>query len=190
MKKFGILLIATAFVCSSGFFKKGKDGSYSVDTAAAEKKANEVAAQASAEADKMTQQASTMSEVADIKIKEAAAKMNVPKEEILADLEKPLADIKTKVEAMDPVKLTAYLNQYNNVLTDSQAKVSDYTQQVKDLKFTQKFSKKGKEAKAQLEKYTGQYSGLKEQGSVYLSKLTSFGFDPAMLGIDLSAYGL
>lgn len=190
MKKLGLIIVTTAFVCGSGFFNKGEDGSYSVDTSAVEKQASDATAAATAEADKLKKKADGMSEAANIKIKEAAAKINVPKEEIIADLSKSVDEIKTKVSAMDPVKLTAYLYQYKNVLAESQEKITDYTQQVKDLKFTQKFSAKAKELKAQLAQYTDQYSSLKEQCSVYMDKLNSFGFDPAALGIDLSAYGL
>lgn len=190
MKKFGLLLMATAFICSSGFFKKSEDGSYAVDTSAVEKQANDAAAAAAAKADELSKQAGDMSAKALEKIKSEAAKLKVSKEEILADLAKPLDDIMTKVSTMDPVKLTAYLNQYSNVFTDTKQKVADYSRQVKDLKWTQKFSKKGKELKSQLAQYNKQFSGLKEQCSVYLDKLESFGFDPAALGIDLSAYGL
>lgn len=190
MKKFGIVLMAAAFVCSSGFLKKSEDGSYSVDTSGIEKQANDVAVAASAKADEMTKQAEDLSAKAIEKIKEQAAKLTVSKEEVLADLQKPLEDIKTKAAAMDPAKLTAYLGQYSAVFADAQAKVTEYTQQVKDLKWTQKFSAKGKELKSQLSKYSDQFNGLKEQAGVYLEKLKGYGLDPAALGIDLSAYGL
>ena len=190
MKKAGIILITTAFVCSSGFLKKDKDGNYGVDTSGIEKQANDAAAAASAEVDKAAKSAEEMQAKAVEKIKAEAAKINVSKDEIMADLAKPMDDIKTKVAAMDPEKLTAYLNQYGAVFADTQTKVTEYTQQVKDLKFTEKFSAKGKELKAQLSQYTDQFNGLKEQAEVYMSSLQGLGFDPAMLGIDLSPYGL
>jgi hypothetical protein len=190
MKKIGFIIMATAFICGSGFLKKSEDGSYSVDTSGVEKQAADAAASASAQADKLSAKASGMSAGATEQIKAAAAKLSVSKEEIMADLKKPMDQVKTKVAAMDAINLTAYLSQYSNVLSETQQKVTDYTQQVKDLKFTQKFGKKAKELKAQLAQYTDQYSGLKDQCSVYMEKLNSFGFDPAALGIDLSAYGL
>ena len=190
MKKVGLVLVAVAFVFGCGFLKKSDDGSYALDTAEAEKKANEAAATANAEVEKYSKQAGEMTDAAIAKIKEAAAKISVPKEEVIADLDKSLDDIKKKVAAMDPAKVIAYLDQYNNVFKDTQAKVADYTQQVKDLKWTQKFSKKGKELKANLEKYNDQFAGLKKQAEVYLAQLKSFGLDPAAFGIDLSAYGL
>ncbi|MDF7807688.1 hypothetical protein P4E94_09590 [Pontiellaceae bacterium B12219] len=190
MKKFGCIIMATAFICSSGFFKKSEDGSYSVDTSAVEKKAADAAASASAQADKLTAAASDMTAGATEQIKEAAAKYKVSKEEIMADLEKPLEQIKTKIASMDAAKLTSYLGEYGSVLSETKQKVADYTQQIKDLSFTQKFGSKAKELKSQLAQYSDQYSGLKEQCSLYMDKLKSFGFDPSSLGIDLSAYGL
>ncbi len=190
MKKLGLLMIATAFVFGSGFLKKGEDGSFSLDTAAAEKQANEAAATASAEVDKIAGQAGAMTDAAIAKIKEAAAKIDVPKEEILADLGKSFDDIKAKAAAMDPAKLTAYLSRYGAVFQDTQAKVADYAQQVKDLKWTQKFGAKGKELKSTLAKYNDQFAGLKDQATVYLDALKGYGLDPAAFGLDLSAYGL
>lgn len=190
MKNIGIMLTAAAFVCCSGFLNKDKDGNYSVDTSGIEQQANDAAAAANTEIDKAAKQAEAYSAKALEKIKTEAAKIKVSKEEIMVDLEKPIEDIKTKVSAMDPAKLTAYLGQYSNVITDAQKQVADYTQQVKDLKWTQTFSKKGKELKTQLEKYTNQFSTLKEQAGLYMNTLKGFGLDPAALGLDLSAFGL
>lgn len=190
MKKIGMILTAAAFVCSSGFFNKSEDGSYSIDTSGIEKQANDAAAAASAKADEVSKQAGEYSAKAIETIKAQAAKLDISKDEIIADLAKPLDEIKTKAAGMDPAKLTAYLGQYSSILTDTQAKVAAYTQQVKDLKWTQKMSAKGKELKAQLETYTNKFNGLKEQAEVYLTSLKGLGLDPAALGIDLSAYGL
>jgi predicted nucleic acid-binding Zn-ribbon protein len=190
MKKIGFIIMATAFICGSGFFKKSEDGSYSVDTSAVEKQAADAAASASAQADKLTAKASDMATGATEQIKEAAAKYKVSKEEIMADLSKPLDQIKTKLASMDAIKLTSYLSEYSSVLSDTKQKVADYTQQVKDLKWTQKWSAKAKELKTQVSQYNNQYTGLKEQCSLYVDKLKAFGFDPSSLGIDLSAYGL
>ncbi len=190
MKNIGIILTAAAFICSSGFLNKDKDGNYSVDTSGIEQKANDAAAAANAQIDDATKQAEAYSAKAIEKIKTEASKIKVSKEEIITDLAKPMDDIKTKIAAMDPVKLTAYISQFSSVLGETQTKVSEYTQQVKDLKFTEKFGAKAKELKTKLGTYTNQLSGLKEQAGLYMNTLKGFGLDPAALGIDLSAYGL
>lgn len=182
--------MAAAFVCSSGFFNKDENGSYSLDTSGIEKKAGDAAASAALKADEVKNQAGEYSAQAIENIKAEAAKINVSKDEIIADLAKPLEDIKTKAAAMDPAKLTAYLGKYSTVLSDTQAKVTKFTQKVKDLKLTEQISEKGKKYKAKLEQYTTQFNGLKEQAEVYLTALKGLGLDPAALGIDLSAYGL
>ena len=105
MKKLGLLLLTAAFVLGSGFLKKKEDGSYDAD--ALKKQASEVSAQASAEADKIAKQAGELSDKAIKKAKKAAASMDVKKEEILADLNKSLAEIKEKVSGMDTAKLVA-----------------------------------------------------------------------------------
>ena len=188
MKKLGLLLITTAFILGSGFFKKKEDGSYDTDTL--KKQASEVSAQATAEADKISKQAGEMSEKAIKKAKKAAASMDVKQEEILADLNKSLAEIKQKVAGMDTAKLVAYANKYTEVFADNKNQIADYTAKLKDLKWTEKLGSKGKELKGQLKDYQAQYEGLKGQCTVYMNKLKSCGIDPAAFGIDLSAYGL
>lgn len=190
IKKIGFSVVAAAFVFSSGFMKKGEDGSFSLDTAAVEKKATEVSAQASAEADKLAGQAADAAASAMEQIKAAAAKYSVSEEEIMADLSKSTDAIKAKVSAMDPAKLVAYLDTYQAVFAGTQDKVAEYTAQVKDLKWSEKFSAKGKELKSQLTQYNAQFSGLKEQCGVYMEKLKSYGTALEAYGIDLSAYGL
>ncbi len=179
MKKIGLLIVAVAFVLSSGFLNKNKDGSLSLDKAGLAK-----------EAEKATQKAQTFTADAMEKAKKAAASIDVSKEEIIADLGKSVDQMKQKVSGMDPAKLVAYLNQYRNVLTDTQKEVTEYTTQVKDLKWTEKFGAKGKDLKNKLANYSGQLKGLKEQCGFYISKLESYGVDLSSYGIDLSAYGL
>lgn len=177
--RFGITLLAIAFISGSGFLKKNEDGSTSLDTASLTK----AAADATAQTESMSQQAME-------KIKAAAAKIEVKPEEILADLAKPAEEIKQKVAGMDAANLMAYVNQYSNVFKDTQGQITDYAEQVKSLKFTEAFSAKGKELKSQLSTYTDQLSGLKEQCSHYVTALKGYGIDPAAFGMDLSAYGL
>ncbi|MEN7973545.1 MAG: hypothetical protein ABFR47_06885 [Verrucomicrobiota bacterium] len=179
MKRIGLVLFAAAFVFGSGFLKQNEDGSLSADTSGLIKKADETAKQAEAMATNAVEQA-----------KKVAESYNVKKEEIIADLEKPVEAIKQKVAGMDAAKLVAYLNQYSNVFSDTQNQVTDYTAQLKELKWTQKLGAKGKELKSQISQYTGQLKGLKEQCSLYIDKLESYGVDPSAYGIDLSAYGL
>lgn len=183
MKRIGLLIVAAAFVFSSGFLKKNADGTFSADTAALEKKANELAAQASEKGGQVAKDAME-------KMKKAAAKYTVNEDEIMGDLSKGADAIKQKVAAMDPAKLIAYLSKYKDVLKGSMQNVTETNQQVSELNWMQKFSKKGKELKAQTSKYKEQFNGLKEQAKIYVEKLESYGISFADLGIDLSAYGL
>ena len=88
MKYSSVMIITIAVVFSSGFFKKGEDGSYSVDTASIEKQVNDAKTKAAVEADKLAAKAeSTKTEMIE-KAQKAAEKYNVKEEEILADLGK------------------------------------------------------------------------------------------------------
>lgn len=190
MKYLSVMMIATAFVFSSGFFKKGEDGSYSVDSAAVEKTTADAKAMASAEADKLAEKAEATKEEMIAKAKKAAEKYNVKEEEVLGDLGKSKEELKAKVANMDTAKLVAYLSKYKDVFSGTEGKIADYKEQVKNLKWTQKYSAKGKELKASAKKYTDQYNSLKTQASVYVDKLESYGVDLSAYGIDLSKYGL
>lgn len=188
MKRFGIILIASAFVFSSGFFKKSEDGSYSIDTTSIEKKTTDaIETKATAEAEKMA--ATSTSEMV-AAAKKAVAQYDITDEEILADLAKTKDEIVAKVAAMDKTKLIAYLSKYKEVFAGTEGKMAEYTKQIKNLSITQKYSAKGKELKASMKKYTDQYDSLKTQAAVYVEKLESYGVNLSSYGIDLSKYGL
>jgi poly-D-alanine transfer protein DltD len=172
MKKMMTIAFAVAFVFASGFLGKNEDGSISVDTA------------------DLSAQAEAMSAKAVEKAVKAAESINVSKDEILGDLGKSMEDIKKKVGEMDPARLIAYLNQYSSVLSDTQKQVADYAAQIKDLKWTKKFSAEARELKGQLKNYTARFDQLKTQATAYIEKLESYGIDLAACGIDLSAFGL
>lgn len=178
MKKFGLLVITTAFLFGNGFLKN-EDGSISTDISDISKTA-----------DAATQQAKAMTAKAAEKAKKAAESINVSSEEIIGDLGKSMDEIKQKVAGMDPAKLVAYLNQYNDVFANTQNQMKGITAQIKELKWTEKFGAKAKDLKNQLATYTDQAKGLKEQCAFYIEKLESYGLDLSAYGIDLSAYGL
>ena len=190
MKKTSILILTVAFVCGSGFFKKDKDGNYAVDTAGIEKQANEVKAQAAVEADKLAKKAETSAAEMQENIKKATEKYLVKEKEVLADLGISTAELKTKVAHMDKAKVVAYLSKYKEVFSNTEGKIAEYKEQVKNLNFTQKYTAKGKELKASLNKYTDQFKGLKTQASVYVDQLKGHGINLSDYGIDLSKYGL
>ncbi len=179
MKKIGLVIITAAFVFSSGFFKKNEDGSYAADTAGLTKAANEMKAEAGALSEKTIEAA-----------KKKAAAMKVPSEEIIADLSKTTEQLKQKMAGMDTATVMAYMGQYSTVFAETQKKITDLSTQVKDLGWKDKLGSKGKELKGQLATYTDQFNGLKDQCTVYVDKIKSFGIDPAAYGVDLSAYGL
>ena len=179
MKNITALLIATAFLCGSGFFKQNEDGSVGIDTSSLTQKAGEAAKQTEA-----------LSQDAIEKIKAAAAKIAVPKEELVSDLALPIDAIKQKVGGMDTAHLVAYLNQYGSVFEDTQAQIANYAQQVKGLKMTEAFGAKGKELKAELAKYTNQLNGLKEQCSIYADALKAYGVDLSAVVPALSSFGM
>ena len=86
--------------------------------------------------------------------------------------------------------MVAYLSKYKEVFSGTEGKIADYKEQVKNLKWTQKYSAKGKELKASLNKYNDQFKGLTTQAAVYVEKLEGYGINLADYGVDLSKYGL
>ena len=179
MKKSALILCTAAFVFSCGFLGQQEDGSVSVDTSGLAGHSEELA-----------KQADVMSAKAIEKAVKAAESVKVTREEILDDLTKPIDAIKQKAAGMDPAQLIAYLNQYSTVLGDTQQQITDYTAQLKELKWTQQLGSKGKELKKQISMYTDQLKGLTEQCIFYIDKLESYGIDLQACGIDLSAFGL
>ena len=165
MKKLGLVLMTAAFVLGSGFLKKNEDGSYSADTAELSKQADAVAKDASS------------------KTKEAAAAITVKTDEIMADCNKSVEDMKQKLATMKKDHLLAYTEKYKTLLAGKTDEINAVKQQIKNLKWTEKFGAKSKELKGQLSEYKGQYDALKEKYDLYVGKLKG-------MGVDLSAYGL
>ncbi|MDD3277214.1 MAG: hypothetical protein PHP93_09210, partial [Kiritimatiellales bacterium] len=107
----------------------------------------------------------------------------VNKDNVMAELDRPVADIKAKVSSLGQPELMAYANTYKDVLLEKKDQIAGLTSQLKALPMADVFGEKGKALKDQLSQYTSQFSGLKERYSVYLDKLKA-------LGVDLSAFGL
>lgn len=183
MKKLGLLIVAAAFVFGSGFLKKNADGSTSLDTASLQKQADDATAKAQAEMDKAAKQAEAAKQKAIAETKKAAEKINVKAEDIKADLAMSVDQIKAKIDTFKEDQLLAYAEKYKAIYADKKAQVAEYTQKVKDLKWTEKWGKKGRELKSQLKGYKGQLGTLAEQYTIYADKLKA-------MGIDLSAFGL
>lgn len=180
MKKLGLLIMAVAFVLGSGFLGKDKDGSVAVPGM------DEISKQAG----EATKQAEAMTQEAAEKAKKAAASINVKTEEIMADLDKTIDEMKAKVAGMDKARLVAYASKYTDVFADTQDQIAALKGKLKDLKWTEKLGAKGRELKKQISTYNEQFKGLKQQCGLYIDKLESYGVDLSAYGIDLSAYGL
>jgi len=183
MKKLGLLILATAFVFGTGFLKKNEDGSTSLDTASLQKQADKATAKAQDEMEKAATQAEAAKQKAIEETKKAVEKINVKAEDIKADLAMSADQIKAKIDTFKEDQLLAYAEKYKAMFAEKKAQVADYTQKVKDLKWTEKWSKKGRELKSQLKEYKGQLGTLGEQYQVYADKLKA-------MDIDLSSFGL
>lgn len=185
---FYALTLALAFGAGC---KKREDGSSELMTAdEIADKTQEVAVQTSEKAAEVTQKAEEVTVQAAEKVEEVSRKasaavssLTVNTEEVMGDLNKSVGEIKQKVAAFDKTQLLAYVDQYKNVILEKKAELEKLTEQVKGLAVTEMISEKGKTLKAELTKYTGQLTALKDRYAVYLDKLKT-------MGVDLSAYGL
>jgi len=101
----------------------------------------------------------------------------------MAELNQPIADIKTKAASLGQPELMAYANAYKDVIAANKDKLASLTSSLKGLPMADMLGEKGIDLKKQLSQYTAQLAGLKERYSVYLDMLKK-------LGVDLSAFGI
>lgn len=104
-------------------------------------------------------------------------------EQVLAELNQPVADVKTKAASLGQPELLAYANTYKTLIIEKKDQLAGLTASLKSLPMSDLFSAKGKAIKDQLAQYTTQLTGLKERYSVYLDGLKA-------LGVNLSSFGL
>jgi hypothetical protein len=147
--------------------------------AQATEKAESVAAQATEKMAAVTAQAQAVAQ----KVEALKSAIAIKPDEVLAELNQPVAEIQTKVASLEQPELLAYVSTYKDVLLEKKEQLAGLTSQLKSLSMSEMLGTKGNEIKTQLSQYTSQLSGLKERYSVYLDKLKA-------LGVDLSAFGL
>lgn len=146
-------------------------------------KAETVAAQATEKVSEIVEKTKVSAQKLSQKAQTAIKELTVNKDNVMAELDRPVADIKAKVSSLGQPELMAYANTYKDVLLEKKDQIAGLTSQLKALPMADVFGEKGKALKDQLSQYTSQLSGLKERYSVYLDKLKT-------LGVDLSAFGL
>lgn len=116
------------------------------------------------------------------KVEAVKSALTVKTEQVMAELNQPVADIKAKVASLGQPELLANANAYKDVILAKKDQLASLTSQLKSLPMSDMLVK-GKAIKDQLSQYTTQLSGLKERYGVYLDMLKK-------LGVDLSSFGL
>jgi hypothetical protein len=173
MKQVVFYALAAGLVLSSGCSKKEEAASKEAMPAAT------VAEQAQA----VTAQAQAVTKEAARKAQAAVSALTVKSEEVMAELNLPVADIKTKAAGYGQSELLGYANAYKDVILAKKEQWTALTQTLKGLPMADMIGEKGKAIKAELSQYNTQLAGLKERYSVYLDLLKKFGVDISSFGI-------
>ncbi|VGO16754.1 hypothetical protein PDESU_05346 [Pontiella desulfatans] len=182
MKRILAMALCAAFSANAGLFDKDKNGSYTGLNDLA-KQADSATAAASNEWAKASAKGKDSYAKAVEETQKAVAKYNVKAEDIKADLGKSADEISAKIETYKQEKLLAYAEKIQMLYEDKKTEVADYTAKVKDLKWTEKWTSKGKELKGQLKEYKGQMDALGDQYEIYAGMLKN-------MGVNLSDFGL
>lgn len=187
MKQVAFYALTTALVISTGCSdnKKETEGVpvETAPTASLTDQAKSVTKDLTQKAEALTEQATEKLTAVTDQAQSVIKNFTVSKEEVLAEINLPIADLKTKVETLAQPELLAYANTYKDVLLEKKDQLASLTSQLKGLPMSELLGAKGKAIKNQISQYTSQFTGLKERYDVYLDKLKS-------LGVDLSAFGI
>jgi hypothetical protein len=177
-----LILAATAISANAGLLDKDENGNFAAMADLSEK-ADAAKVTASNEWAKASAISKDTYAKALEETKKAMALLNVKAEDVQANLGLSTADLKAQLESFKQEKLLAYAGEYQKLLETTQTKVTDYGTQFKELKWTQKFTSKGRELKGQLKQYQGQLDTLSAQYGIYIDKLKA-------MGVNLSDFGL
>jgi len=177
MKKVLCHALAAGLVLSAGCSKKEEPAPAPVAPE------ETLTGQAQAVSKDLTQQAEAVTRNVAQNIEAVKSALTVKPDQIMAELNQPVADIKAKVASLGQPELMAYANAYKDVIVANKDKLASLTSSLKGLPMADMLGEKGKAVKDQIAQYTSQLAGLKERYGVYLDKLKA-------LGIDLSAFGI
>ena len=182
MKQAVFYALAAGLVLSAGCSKKEEKPS--VPAVSAEKpSAPPVMSQVTGKVAAVTAQPQTVTKEVAQKVEAVKSAPTVKPEAVMAELNQPVADIKTKAASLGQPELMAYANAYKDVIVAKKDQLASLTASLKGLPMADMLGEKGLDLKKQLGQYTNQLAGLKERYSVYLDKLK-------ILGVDLSAFGI
>lgn len=192
MKQVILYALTAGLIFSAGCSKKEEPAPSPKETIADQaptitkdlsQKAETVTAQVVEKMTAVAEKAETAAQEISMKAQTAISSLTVNKDDVMAELEQPVAELKTKVDSLGQPKLMAYASTYKDVLLEKKEQLAGLTDQLKALPMGEMFGEKGKAIKEQLSQYTSQLSGLKERYSIYLDKLKA-------LGVDLSVFGI
>jgi outer membrane murein-binding lipoprotein Lpp len=182
MKQVVFYALAAGLVLSAGCSKKEEKPS--VPAVSAEKTALPTTmAQVTGKVAAVTAQAQAATKEVAQKVEAVKSALTVKPDQVMAELNQPIADIKTKVASLGQPELLAYANTYKTVLLEKKDQLASLTSSLKGLPMADMLGEKGIALKNQVSQYTSQLAGLKERYSVYLDKLKA-------LGVNLSSFGL
>jgi len=182
MKQAIFYALAAGLVLSAGCSKKEEKPA--AQTVSAEKPAMPTTmSQATGKVAAVTAQAQAATKEVVQKVEAVKTALAVKPDQVMAELNQPIADIKTKVASLGQPELMAYANTYKDVIVANKDKLASLTSSLKGLPMSDMIGEKGIAIKNQVRQYTTQLAGLKERYSVYLDMLKK-------LGGNLSAFGI
>lgn len=182
MKQAIFYVLAAGLVLSAGCSKKEEKPSAPAASAVKPAMPTTVA-QVTGKVAAVTAQAQAATKEVVQKVEAVKTALAVKPDQVMAELNQPIADIKTKVASLGQPELMAYASTYKDVIVAKKDQLASLTSALKGLPMADMLGEKGKAIKAELSQYTNQLAGLKERYSVYLDKLKA-------LGVDLSSFGI
>lgn len=182
MKQAIFYALAAGLVLSAGCSKKEEKPSAAAVSAVKPAMPTTVA-QVTGKVAAVAAQAQAVTKEVAQKVEAVKSALTVKPEQVMAELNQPVADIKTKAASLGQPELMAYANAYKDVIVTKKDQLASLTSSLKGLPMADMLGEKGIALKNQLSQYTTQLAGLKERYSVYLDMLKK-------LGVDLSSFGL
>lgn len=109
----------------------------------------------------------------------AVGALTVKAEDVMAELNQSVDEIKQKVAGLDAAQLLAYTDQYKAVIAEKKEEIAALKEQVTGLSMTELMGDAGKALKSQISQYSNELAGLTDRYAVYLDALKQTGTEPA-----------
>lgn len=106
---------------------------------------------------------------------QAVTAFKVKAEDVMADLDQSVEQVKQKAASLEKNQLQPYVDQYRNLISEKKDEIAALADQIKQTPMAEMLSEKTQALKDRMVQYSDELAALQERLAVYLNRLTTSG---------------